>query len=133
MMLPAVGASTCASGSHVWKGNIGTFIAKAIKKRTNLLHQKRYIKGAAAFKIKGYYADKEKDRPGHGIEEEFQGRVNPVRASPNAYYKIHGDEHGLPEYIKEEAIQRSKYPEHRALYKKKRYHELLYLFLYRPP
>ena len=25
-MLPAVGASTCASGNHVCKGNIGTFI-----------------------------------------------------------------------------------------------------------
>jgi len=29
---PAVGASTCASGSHVWKGNIGTLMAKPIKK-----------------------------------------------------------------------------------------------------
>ena len=27
-----VGASTCASGSHIWKGNIGIFIAKGIKK-----------------------------------------------------------------------------------------------------
>ena len=25
---PAVGASTCASGSHVWKGHIGTLMAK---------------------------------------------------------------------------------------------------------
>ncbi len=29
--LPAVGASTCASGSHVWNGNIGTFIANPRK------------------------------------------------------------------------------------------------------
>jgi len=29
---PAVGASTWASGSHVWKGNIGTFMAKEIEK-----------------------------------------------------------------------------------------------------
>src|ERR1039457_2050759 len=29
---PAVGASTCASGSHVWKGNIGTLMAKPRKK-----------------------------------------------------------------------------------------------------
>src|SRR5512140_1734285 len=29
---PAVGASTCASGSHVWKGNSGTLIAKPRKK-----------------------------------------------------------------------------------------------------
>ncbi len=26
---PAVGASVCASGSHVWTGNIGTLITKA--------------------------------------------------------------------------------------------------------
>ena len=30
--LPAVGASVCASGSHVWTGNMGTFTAKAEKK-----------------------------------------------------------------------------------------------------
>src|SRR5688572_6896787 len=29
---PAVGASTCASGSQVWNGNIGTLIAKPTKK-----------------------------------------------------------------------------------------------------
>ena len=30
-----VGASTCASGSHVWNGNIGTLIAKARKNAPN--------------------------------------------------------------------------------------------------
>ena len=35
MTEPAVGASTCASGSHVWKGNIGTLMAKAKKKLRN--------------------------------------------------------------------------------------------------
>ena len=33
MMLPAVGASTCASGNQVWNGNIGTFMAKAMKNK----------------------------------------------------------------------------------------------------
>ncbi len=28
---PAVGASTCASGSQVWNGNIGTLMAKPMK------------------------------------------------------------------------------------------------------
>src|SRR3979409_1318684 len=32
MTEPAVGASVCASGSHVWNGNMGTFMAKAKKK-----------------------------------------------------------------------------------------------------
>ena len=30
--LPAVGASTCAAGSQVWKGNIGTLMANEMKK-----------------------------------------------------------------------------------------------------
>src|ERR1039458_4844901 len=32
---PAVGASVCASGSHVWNGNIGTLIANAKKNNQN--------------------------------------------------------------------------------------------------
>jgi hypothetical protein len=32
---PAVGASTCASGSQVWNGNIGTLMAKASAKAAN--------------------------------------------------------------------------------------------------
>src|SRR6516225_4906485 len=32
---PAVGASTCASGSHVWNGNIGTLIANPTKNAKN--------------------------------------------------------------------------------------------------
>src|SRR5271169_3937447 len=32
---PAVGASTCASGNHVWNGNIGTLIAKPRKNAKN--------------------------------------------------------------------------------------------------
>src|SRR3954447_10460945 len=35
---PAVGASVCASGSQVWKGNIGTLTAKPTKKAQNTHH-----------------------------------------------------------------------------------------------
>ena len=35
MTEPAVGASTCASGSQVWNGNIGTLMANAKKKAKN--------------------------------------------------------------------------------------------------
>jgi hypothetical protein len=34
--LPAVGASTCASGSHVWNGKSGTLIANASAKARNM-------------------------------------------------------------------------------------------------
>src|SRR5713101_4026740 len=35
---PAVGASTCASGSQVWNGHIGTFTANPRKKAQNTHH-----------------------------------------------------------------------------------------------
>ncbi|OQB86762.1 MAG: hypothetical protein BWX86_02782 [Verrucomicrobia bacterium ADurb.Bin122] len=35
MTEPAVGASTCAAGSQVWNGNIGTLIANDRKKAAN--------------------------------------------------------------------------------------------------
>ncbi len=35
---PAVGASVCASGSHVWNGNIGTLTAKPRKNARNTHH-----------------------------------------------------------------------------------------------
>ena len=38
---PAVGASTWASGSQVWNGNIGTLIAKASAKARNSQHLRR--------------------------------------------------------------------------------------------
>jgi hypothetical protein len=35
---PAVGASVCASGSHVWNGNIGTLMANPRKNARNTHH-----------------------------------------------------------------------------------------------
>src|SRR5215468_4815428 len=37
---PAVGASTCASGSHVWNGNIGTLIANPTKNARKIQYWK---------------------------------------------------------------------------------------------
>ena len=41
---PAVGASTWASGSQVWKGNIGTLMANARKKARNAHNWRLYGK-----------------------------------------------------------------------------------------
>ena len=35
MTEPAVGAAVCASGSQVWNGQLGTLMAKAMKKAQN--------------------------------------------------------------------------------------------------
>src|SRR5215471_6809450 len=38
MTEPAVGASVCASGNHVWNGNIGTLIANPRKNARKIHH-----------------------------------------------------------------------------------------------
>jgi hypothetical protein len=38
MTEPAVGASVCASGSHVWNGNIGTLMANPRKNARKTHH-----------------------------------------------------------------------------------------------
>ena len=46
-----VGASTCASGSQVWKGNIGILMANPMKRATNTILLKAMPStGAAAAK-----------------------------------------------------------------------------------
>ena len=41
-----VGASTCASGSHVWKGKVGTLIANPTKSPTNARYRQVVFKPA---------------------------------------------------------------------------------------
>ena len=45
---PAVGASTCASGSQVCTGNIGTFTANAIRNAKNSQACSGMVSGSAA-------------------------------------------------------------------------------------
>ena len=47
MTEPAVGASTCASGSQVWNGNIGTLIANARKNAPNAKNWSVRVEAAA--------------------------------------------------------------------------------------
>ena len=47
MTLIAVGASTCASGSHVWKGKMGTLIAKPIN-NAKYARVRRYVPAPAS-------------------------------------------------------------------------------------
>ena len=44
-----VGASTCASGSHVWNGNIGTLMAKPMNRPTKMILENAKPRIGAAF------------------------------------------------------------------------------------
>ena len=55
---PAVGASTWASGSQVWNGNIGTLIAKARKNARNANTWRPSAKPTVAAKLRRYSKSK---------------------------------------------------------------------------
>ena len=51
----------------------------------------------------------------HGINDEFQRRIDPARAAPDADEKIHRHQANLPEDIEEEKIQSDEDAEHPGL------------------
>ena len=72
---PAVGACTCASGSQVWNGNIGTLIAKPRKKARNTHFWKSKGRPCAIV----YHCVTSKvpvaSRPGRPFERKYRARM----------------------------------------------------------
>src|SRR5438093_9222331 len=51
----------------------------------------------------------------HGVEKKFDGSINSPLTAPDPNQKAHGYQHGFPEYVEEEEIQRYKHSEHSRL------------------
>src|SRR5574338_586711 len=45
-----------------------------------------------------------KNRAGHGIQEELNGRINAAGATPDADEEVHGNESEFPEDVEEEQV-----------------------------
>src|SRR5215212_9540712 len=100
-MLIGVGASTCASGSHVCTGTAGTLIRKPAISRmkkvlarppasTNFVPRYACIAGRAArIEIRADQDDEQADRADERVEKKFDGRVLFPRAAPDADQEIH--------------------------------------------
>jgi len=96
MTEPAVGASTCASGSQVWRGNSGTLDGEGDEegqKEQHLLEggegeaaareliQDRRVAERAGAIVQINDGRQHQHRTGHGVEKEFHCGVNaPVMA-----------------------------------------------------
>src|SRR5713226_6165051 len=57
-------------------------------------------------------AHEHEDGAGHGVEHEFDGRVDAALVSPDADEEVHGDEHDFPEKEEEEEVQREEDADH---------------------
>jgi len=66
----------------------------------------------------------------HGVKEELDCRVHPsLRVAPDADQEIHGDQHDLPEYVKQDEVEGHQGSHHTGFEKEKGDHELLDPFL----
>ena len=140
-----MGASVWASGSQVWKGNMGTLIAKARPKarKSQTCVSERDLEvieleevegvlagGGAVMEIQDQDGDQHQDAPHHGVDEELDRRVDPaLRVSPDPDQEVHGDEHHFPEDVEEEKVQRAEDPDHPGLQKEDADHEFFDLVL----
>ena len=81
MTEPAVGASTCASGSQVWTGHIGIFTAKEAKKASHsqvcivgreIVRQQRRDVGRAGLPEHRHDGEQHQHRAEQRVEEELE-------------------------------------------------------------
>jgi hypothetical protein len=132
--LPAVGASTCAAGSHVWNGNIGTLIANEMKNaaKTQQLEAGRVVVAhhvgdaeAARLQAQRDQRDQQEDGARHRVDEELERGVDLPRSAPDADHERHRDQHRLPEEEEEDRIERAEHADHRRLHDQEADHEFL--------
>ncbi len=150
MTEPAVGASTCASGSQVWNGNSGTLIANAsAKARKNQLSivprqlhaveieevEARQVRRADLGVRPGKPDDGEQhqDAARHRVEHELDGGVDAALVAPDADEEIHRNQHRVPEDVEEEEVDRDKHAEHRRLEREHEEREQLDALVHRLP
>ena len=128
-----MGASTWASGSQVWNGNIGTLMAKPRKKARKNQNCRSagtpiwyhsvtskvpvFAKAGSVMRleVEGQDAEQHHHRADQGVEEELDGRVEPPRPAPDPDEEVHRDQHDLPEHVEEEHVEGAEDPEHPRL------------------
>ena len=137
---PAVGASTWASGSQVWNGNIGTLIANPRKnaRKTHdlqaagicgaILNSSVTSKvgalprpcrptppGRRVVEVEGQDAEQHQHRADQGVKEELDRRVELPRPAPDADQEVHRDQHHFPEDVEQEEVERHEDADHAGL------------------
>ncbi len=126
MTLPAVGASTCASGSHVWNGHDRDLDRKRQEERDerqrseHRLAQERHLRNRVrdAERVRAREEIDSDDRQQHRdasdecVQEELDRRVFPPRAAPDADQEVHRHEADLPEDVEKEEVERDEHAQH---------------------
>ena len=112
---PPVGASGCASGSHVCTGHIGTLTANAVKKAMKMStcvlsdsgnwNQSSSAK-AARLLVEVDERDQHQQRAQQRVQEELDRRVDAPLAAPDPDDEVHRDQHRLEEHVEQDRVER---------------------------
>ena len=119
----AVGASTCASGSHVWNGTIGTLIANPAKRPMKIhsgceaveprrdADERQQVEGVlAALEVEREHRHQHHHRAEQRVDEELDRGVDAARASPEPDQEVHREQDDFPEDVEEEEVERENTP-----------------------
>src|SRR5882724_1074690 len=77
-------------------------------------------------KIDGEDGQQHKYAAEQGVQEEFNGRIELARPTPDANQKVHGDKHDFPEHVEEKEVQRHEDAQHARLQEQQG--EVIFLF-----
>src|SRR5262249_51452159 len=121
---PTVGASVCASGSHVCSGHSGLFTAKATARRVNAAScvpagRARPAPAESATRsavpapgpttdtptTRDTHPDQQEHRAEQGVQHELAGRPPPVRPAPAGDHRVHRQQYDLEEHEEQHEIE----------------------------
>ena len=149
MTEPAVGASTCASGSQVWNGNSGTLIANASAnaRKTHFSNRAAQRQPVEVEQVEARAAvgarcaahgqpddgDEHQHAAGHRVEDELDRGVDAALVAPDPDEEVHRDQHRVPEHVEQEQVDRDEHAEHRGLEREDEERERLHVLVHRFP
>ncbi len=77
---------------------------------------------AAGLVVQVQQRDQRQQRTKQRVQEELEGRVDPVRTAPDADDDVHRDQRGLEEHVEQHAVKRGEHADHDARQDQERGH-----------
>ena len=78
-------------------------------------------------------AHQHQGRARHGVEEEFDGGINPAFVTPDPDQKVHGNQRDFPEYKEQEEVEGAEYADQSEFQQQQECEELFDVFVDGPP
>ncbi len=84
------------------------------------------VEAAAGLVVQVHQRDQHQQRAEQRVEEELEGRVDLVRATPDADDEVHRDQRGFEEHVEQQAVHGAEHADHEAREDQERAHVLVH-------